>query len=118
MFAARLMLGSASGDVPYEEMYAIGGDTTLRGYKDEEFRGEDMLLANLELRIPIEKAFGFVVFYDIGRSWRRDTNISLGSDIGSAPGFGVRLNTPLGNMRLDYASGSEDRFHFGFGELF
>lgn len=118
LFATRIMIGSASGDVPYEEMYAIGGDTTLRGYKDEEFRGEDMLLANFELRIPIEKAFGFVVFYDIGRSWRRDTSDSFGSDIGSAPGVGVRLNTPIGNMRLDYANGSEDRFHFGFGELF
>ena len=118
LFAARLMLGSASGDVPYEEMYAIGGDTTLRGYKDEEFRGEDMLLANFELRIPIEKAFGFVIFYDLGRSWRRDAGVSFGSEIGSAPGFGVRLNTPIGNMRLDYANGSEDRFHFGFGELF
>ena len=42
----------------------------------------------------------------------------FGEDIGTAPGFGVRLNTPLGNLRLDYASGDEDRFCFGFGELF
>lgn len=124
MFAARLMIGSSTGDVPYEEMYTIGGDTTLRGYKDERFRGEDMLLGNFELRIPMEKAFSFVVFYDIGRAWRKDTNGRVfnepgwGSDIGTSPGFGVRINTPLGNMRLDYASGEEDKFHFGFGELF
>ncbi len=38
--------------------------------------------------------------------------------MGSSPGFGVRINTPLGNLRLDYATGDEGRFHFGFGELF
>lgn len=124
MFAARVMIGSAAGDVPYEEMYTIGGDTTLRGYKDERFRGEDMLLGNFELRIPLEKAFSFVVFYDVGRAWRKDKDgrtfnePGWGSDIGTAPGFGVRINTPLGNMRLDYANGEEDKFHFGFGELF
>ena len=72
MLAARVMVGSSAGDVPYEEMYTIGGDTTLRGYKDERFRGEDMLLGNFELRIPLEKAFSFVVFYDVGRAWRKD----------------------------------------------
>ncbi|MEG1501818.1 MAG: POTRA domain-containing protein [Synergistaceae bacterium] len=118
LFAARMMIGSSSGNVPYEEMYALGGDNTLRGFRDEEFRGEDMLLGNFELRIPLEKAFGLVVFYDIGRAWRKDSGIGWGSDIGDAPGLGVRLKTPLGNLRLDYATGSEDRFHFGFGEMF
>ena len=109
---------SGGGDVPYEERYTIGGDTTLRGYDDDRYRGEDMMLGNFELRIPMEKAFSFVVFYDIGRAWSKNENISWGSDMGSAPGFGVRLNTPLGNLRLDYASGEDDKFHFGFGELF
>ncbi|MDO5563336.1 MAG: POTRA domain-containing protein [Synergistaceae bacterium] len=118
MFAARVMIGSATGDVPYEEMYALGGDTTLRGFEDEEFRGEDMLLGNFELRIPVEKMFSIVAFYDVGRAWRKSDSTSWGSDIGTAPGFGVRLKTPLGNLRLDYANGSEDRFHFGFGEMF
>lgn len=119
MFAARVMIGSSGGgDVPYEERYTIGGDTTLRGYDDDRYRGEDMMLGNFELRIPMEKAFSFVVFYDIGRAWSKNENISWGSDMGSAPGFGVRLNTPLGNLRLDYASGEDDKFHFGFGELF
>lgn len=118
LLAARMMIGTSTGDVPYEEMYALGGDNTLRGFEDEEFRGEDMLMGNFELRIPVEKAFSLVVFYDIGRAWRKDGGISWGSDIGKAPGLGLRLKTPLGNMRLDYANGSEERFHFGFGEMF
>lgn len=122
MLASRVIVGSATGDVPYEELYTVGGDTTLRGYKDEQYRGEKMLLGNFELRIPLDKAFGIVFLYDIGRAWREnasDGHSGFGSDLQYSYGFGVRLNTPLGNIRLDYAKGrDDDRFHFGFGELF
>lgn len=119
MLAARIIAGSATGDVPYEELYTVGGDTTLRGYEDEQFRGEKMLLGNFELRIPLDKAFGIVFLYDVGRAWRNGGGVSFGSDLEYSYGFGVRLNTPLGNIRLDYAKGrDDDRFHFGFGELF
>lgn len=118
MFAARFMIGSSANDVPYEELYTIGGDTTLRGYDDDRYHGEKMMLGNLELRIPMQKVFSLVAFYDFGRAWRETEDVSFGSDMGSAPGIGIRLNTPLGNLRLDYASGEEGKFHFGFGELF
>lgn len=119
IFAARIIAGSSSGDVPYEEMYTVGGDTTLRGYDDDRYHGEEMLLGNFELRVPLDKNFSIVGFYDIGRAWRKEGDTaSFGSDMGSSPGVGVRINTPLGNLRLDYATGDEGRFHFGFGELF
>ncbi|NLD06031.1 MAG: BamA/TamA family outer membrane protein [Synergistaceae bacterium] len=119
VFASRIIVGSSSGDVPYEEMYTVGGDTTLRGYDDDRYHGEEILLGNFELRVPMDKNFSLVAFYDIGRSWRKEgDDASFGSDMGSSPGFGVRVNTPLGNLRLDYATGDEGRFHFGFGELF
>ncbi|MCK9438108.1 MAG: BamA/TamA family outer membrane protein, partial [Synergistaceae bacterium] len=119
IFAARIIAGSSSGDVPYEQMYTVGGDTTLRGYDDDRYHGGDMLLGNFELRLPVDKNFTLVGFYDVGRAWRKNSdNSSFGSDMGSSPGFGVRINTPLGNLRLDYATGDEGRFHFGFGELF
>ena len=119
IFAARIIAGSSSGDVPYEQMYTVGGDTTLRGYDDDRYHGEDMLLGNFELRLPVDKNFTLVGFYDVGRAWRKNSDdSSFGSDMGSSPGFGVRINTPLGNLRLDYATGDEGRFHFGFGELF
>lgn len=122
--AARVIAGSSTGDVPYDEMYTVGGDTTLRGYDDDYYRGRNMVLGNFELRIPMQKMFSFVVFYDIGRAWdsgkiRNGEDVIYGDDgWGSAPGIGIRLNTPLGNLRLDYADGDEGRFHFGFGELF
>ncbi len=118
LLAIRLMAGTATGDVPFDEMYKIGGDYTLRGYRDEYFHGEQMMLGNFEIRVPLQKALSIVGFYDVGRAWRKDTGIGFGSDIGQAPGVGVRLKTPFGNVRLDYANGDESRFHFGFGEMF
>ena len=124
LFAARLIAGSSTGDVPYDEMYTVGGDTTLRGYDDDYYRGRNMVLGNFELRIPMQKMLSFVLFYDVGRAWdsgrsRNGKDVVYGDDDwGSSPGIGIRLNTPLGNLRLDYADGDEGRFHFGFGELF
>ena len=119
LFAARLIAGSSTGDVPYDEMYTVGGDTTLRGYDDDYYRGRNMVLGNFELRIPMQKMLSFVLFYDVGRAWDMGSYSSKGNDDwGSSPGIGIRLNTPLGNLRLDYADGDEGRFHFGFGELF
>ena len=124
IFAARIVAGSSTGDVPYDEMYTVGGDTTLRGYDDDYYRGRNMVLGNFELRIPMQKMFSLVLFYDVGRAWdsgkwRNGQEVIYGDDgWGKAPGIGVRLNTPIGNLRLDYAHGDESRFHFGFGELF
>ena len=124
ILAARVVAGASSGDVPYDELYEVGGDTTLRGYDDDYYHGRNMVLGNIELRIPIQKMFSLVFFYDIGRAWdsgkmRNGREVIYGDDDwGTSPGVGIRLNTPLGNLRLDYANGDEDRFSFGFGELF
>lgn len=124
ILAARVVAGASSGDVPYDELYEVGGDTTLRGYDDDYYHGRNMVLGNIELRIPIQKMFSLVFFYDIGRAWdsgkiRNGQEVIYGDDDwGTSPGVGIRLNTPLGNLRLDYANGEEDRFSFGFGELF
>jgi len=124
ILAARARIGYSSGTVPLAEQYEIGGGTTLRGYDDDEFKGDEMLLANFELRLPIDKNFNFVVFYDTGNAWggnQYDSNagsISF-SDLHDSYGMGVRVKTPLGNLRLDFAEGDDDnKTHFGFGEMF
>ena len=121
LFAMRLRAGTSSGGyVPWGEQYVIGGDSTMRGLKDEYFRGNRMFLGNFELRIPVQKSFSVVAFYDTGKAWNTymGQDFDLG-DLESSYGFGVRVKTPMGNMRLDFAQGTdENRVHFGFGEMF
>ena len=117
IFAARLRLGYSSGDIPTVALYSLGGANTLRGYDKGEFEGSSMFLGNVELRVPMEKNFGFVVFYDVGNAW--DSNSVKFDDLHDSWGLGVRVKTPLGNFRFDYAEGDkESRTHFGFGEMF
>ena len=115
IFASRLRYGSSSGQVPWAEQYFLGGSNDLRGYNDDEFEGDEMALLNAELRVPIKDAFSVVLFYDTGMA---SDNFSF-SDMKDAYGFGIRVRTPLGNLRLDVAEGEyETTTHFGFGEMF
>jgi outer membrane protein insertion porin family len=115
IFASRIRYGSSSGSVPWSEEYEIGGDQTLRGYEDDEFRGEEMVLGNFEFRLPVQEALSFVLFYDTGYA----SNDFSFSDVKDSVGFGIRVKTPLGNLRLDVAEGDYETYtHFGFGELF
>lgn len=131
ILAARVRAGFSSGTLPWADQYFLGGDKDLRGYEEDQFEGDEMFLANVELRIPIQEAVGFVIFYDAGNAWggvewdskenslNKDTSGFDFSDLHDAVGFGVRVRTPLGNIRLDVAEGDYETFtHFGFGELF
>lgn len=120
LFAARVRAGSSSGTVPWAEGYFLGGSTTLRGYDDDIFEGDQVFLANAEIRIPVEKAFSVVFFYDTGNAWDTTTGGGFSfSDLHDDKGIGIRVRTPLGNIRLDFAKGeTENRTQFGFGEMF
>ena len=55
------------------------------------------------------------VFYDIGNA---DSKMDWG-DLHDDYGLGIRVKTPFGNLRLDYAYGDdENKTYFGFGEIF
>lgn len=119
IIAARARYGDSSGTLPYFEKFFVGGATTLRGYRRGYFFGEKMMLANLELRIPVEKGLEIVVFNDWGYAWTRDESISL-SDLKRGVGFGVRVRTPFGIIRADFAENEEGetQSYIGFGHIF
>ncbi len=120
ILAARVMIGDADGYLPWAVDYTLGGDNTLRGYEDKRFRGDQMFLLNAEFRMPVHKSASLVFFYDAGRVWDsyKGEDFDFG-DLADAYGLGVRIRTPLGNLRFDFAQGDdESRVHFGFGEMF
>ncbi|MBQ7732507.1 MAG: BamA/TamA family outer membrane protein, partial [Synergistaceae bacterium] len=116
LFAARLRIGSATEThLPAFARYSLGGMNTLRGYNSRSFEGSNMYLGNFEIRFPINQMFTLVGFYDIGNSDEKMDWKNYHDDYG----IGVRVKTPFGNLRVDYAHGEEEnKTHFGFGEMF
>ena len=116
-----------SGVPLYERLY-LGGSNNLRGFpyrqvgpldeNGEPIGGQSMARTTIEWTFPIiEKARG-AVFYDTGfvntSSWSFGFN-HLASDIG----VGIRLDLPIGPLRLDYGypimrDGYNGGGHFNF----
>src|SRR6266702_496985 len=106
----------------YERLY-LGGANNLRGFPyrevgpqdvtGEPIGGQSMARATVEWTFPIvEKARG-AIFYDMGfvnlDAWSFDFK-HLASDVG----VGIRLNLPIGPLRLDYGYPLQrDGYHGG-----
>lgn len=115
--ALRLTAGYADGHMPDSGRFAVGGADTLRGYEDDEFKGSKMLAATAEYRFPVAKKVQGVVFTDVGNAWNGE-GYKL-NDLEASAGVGLRITTPIGPIRLDYAQGSEGgKTHFSFGGQF
>ena len=122
ILALRVMGGYIDGDVSYGNLFDLGGSNTLRGYEDDQFKGKKMYATTLEYRFPIAKKVQGVVFGDGGSTWGIDNGqIPWYKDDDSfnwSVGVGLRLQTPIGPIRLDYGHGDQNKFHFSFGTQF
>ena len=76
----RLMAGSATGIVPRQMLFNMGGISTLRGHDFKAFSGNQMILTNVEYRLssgilkndrifPLHP-FSVILFMDNGYAWR------------------------------------------------
>ena len=122
VIAVRLLGGIATGDMPYSDLFTLGGADTLRGFEDDEFRGDKMYAATVEYRYPIAKKIQGVIFTDAGAAWGGTKNVPWyhdNEDLHASVGLGFRITTPIGPIRLDYGVGDEGgKFHFSFGGKF
>ena len=100
-------------DLPASERFFAGGDSTIRGYALDRVGapetittngyptgGNAVLLLNAELRFPVWRDVGAVLFVDGGNVFRRVTEFDIGELRGSV-GFGLRYQSPVGPIRLD-----------------
>lgn len=123
VLAFRARIGWAQGDVPYSQLFTVGGADSLRGYEDDQFRGKKMYNATLEYRIPLFNKVSGVLFTDIGDAWDAPNVLWYKqydkSTFNVGVGAGIRVTTPIGPIRLDYGIGKNDKkFHFSFGGQF
>jgi outer membrane protein insertion porin family len=114
--------------VPIFDRLYLGGSNNLRGFTfrdvgprdkhGEPLGGESMARGTVEMTFPIiEKARG-AVFYDTGFV-NADAYSFKTSDTASDFGFGLRLDLPIGPLRVDYGiplqtNGRSSSGHFNF----
>jgi outer membrane protein insertion porin family len=120
--------------VPLHERYLAGGSNTIRGYTQDSVGpkgtdgktptgGDSMAIFNAELRTNPGGGFGLVFFTDAGNVWKGQAIVL--DDLRAAYGAGIRYNTPVGPLRLDYgqkinrkAGESPGELHVNIGHAF
>jgi len=112
-----------AGPVPIQERLKLGGAMNLRGYAQDEIAADtfstvNMLVnGNLELRIPVYKMLGACLFVDAGNVWADFESVKWKHYHGGT-GLGLRIYTPIGPVRLDYAVKTEDRMEIKGGLIY
>jgi outer membrane protein insertion porin family len=121
--------GGGSEQVPIFDRLFLGGSNNLRGFEfrdigphdqnGEPLGGNSMARATVEFTFPIVAKTRGAIFYDTGfvnnEAWSFGFN-----DIASDVGVGVRLDLPIGPLRLDYGyplqkdSSTSKGGHFNF----
>lgn len=137
-------------DVPFYDRYYLGGPNSLRGYQyravgprqattdltsAEPIGGDTYWTASLEYSIPIISRLRFAMFYDIGsvsadpfsfaptKTQLPDGTWTSTGAYSDNWGLGLRLDLPIGPLRLDYGlpikhdrnSADHGQFQFGVG---
>ncbi|MDH4067223.1 MAG: BamA/TamA family outer membrane protein, partial [Acidobacteriota bacterium] len=153
VLASRAILGDLlnvdHGRVGSSELFFAGGGTTVRGYAESALGprtysvssegslievpagGEQLAVLNQEARFPIYRWLGGVGFLDAGNVFPDAVGFQW-SDLKIGYGAGLRVNSPIGLLRLDFGipgsrltatsrranSLSSGRWYFGFGQIF
>ena len=106
--------------MPFYFMPTLGGNDSLRGFREYRFRGPHAILAQAEYRWEIWSGFDGALFYDAGKVANRREDLNF-EDLESDYGIGFRFNTNGGViLRVDAAFGSPDGKHLYivFGGVF
>ncbi|GAI27692.1 unnamed protein product, partial [marine sediment metagenome] len=119
VLAFRAMGGIADVSLPSFAEYKVGGMNTVRGYDLGEFSGDRSLVFNVEYRFPLAENFQAVLFVDWGQAWKIEESIDF-ADLKFGRGVGIRFDTPIGPIRLDYGIGEEGegKTYFSIGHTF
>ncbi len=127
-FAFNLQAGTVIGDLPPYEAFALGGSNSVRGYEDGDLgSARSFVQATIEYRFPIINIFSGVLFFDAATDFGTQSAVlgdpggirgKPGSGFGY--GIGVRVQSPLGPLRVDYGINDQgdSQVNFGIGERF
>jgi len=122
-------------EIPISKRFFLGGRTTVRGFALDSIGpkgsdgspigGDAYINLNSEVRFPIYKSFGGLIFADAGNVWLKMNEPVNIADLRSSAGVGVRYMTPIGPLsfdigwKLDQKPGeSAWEWHFTIGNVF
>jgi hemolysin activation/secretion protein len=106
--------------MPFYAMPTLGGNDTLRGFREYRFRGPHAILGQAEYRWELWSGLDAALFYDAGKVANRRADLNF-QDLEKDYGFGFRFNTDQGIVfRVDAGFGSQDGKHLYivFGGVF
>jgi outer membrane protein insertion porin family len=121
-------------NVPIYDRLYLGGSNTLRGFRfrdvspkdgdGEPIGGSSLGRFTVEYTFPIVEKIRGAVFYDVG--FVNAGQYKFGGNVGSDVGLGVRLDLPIGPIRIDYGfplqhdefNGGSGKFNFNIGYQF
>ncbi|MCX6546251.1 MAG: BamA/TamA family outer membrane protein [Acidobacteria bacterium] len=100
-------------DLPANERFFAGGDTTVRGFQLDRLGRPDTfdrdgtpkgghaeIILNSELRMALWRDLGVAAFVDCGNVFSEVTDLSL-THLRSSAGFGIRYKSLVGPLRVD-----------------
>ncbi|WP_228041888.1 BamA/TamA family outer membrane protein, partial [Planktothrix mougeotii] len=128
-FAFNFQGGTVVGNLPPYEAFPLGGTASVRGWEEGAIAStRSFVQGSIEYRFPIFSNFiGGALFVDAATDLNSQGTVpgspgGVRDKPGSGFGYGagVRLQTPLGPVRIDYGinNNGDSRIHFGLGERF
>ncbi|KAI3982297.1 hypothetical protein MKX01_037830 [Papaver californicum] len=120
-----IYIGHVVGNFSPHEAFAIGGTNSIRGYeKGAVGSGRSYAVGSGVISFPMYGPVEGALFTDYGRDLGSGPMVTgdpagarLKPGSGYGYGLGIRVDSPLGPLRLEYAFNdrSSRRFHFGVG---
>ncbi len=113
VFALKFTGNQVKGDrLQLTDYFWFGGARTVRGYRENQFRGDITAWINLEYRFLTGRNSRIYLFNDWA-AYRFPEQSSQREEILSGYGIGIRLQTGLGVMAVDFGLGEGDDFSQG-----
>ena len=107
-----------SGDVPWNLLPDLGGSDAMRGYIRGRYRDEQMMMGQVEYRLPVFQRYGMVFWGAVGSVAPKVSELTDTLLTAYGTGFRFKIKDNI-NLRFDVGVGeNETNFYLNVNEVF